>query len=75
MLFHSSSMWKKVKDAPNHVPMKMIGLAHNSRKILEDGDAPILPVVISNPDSLRFNCDRTGIPLSNFCAEVNTICI
>ena len=79
MLFPSPSTWKIVKDAPNHVPTNMIGLAHNSHKILEDGDVPILMVVISNPDplqiSLHHHCDCTGIPLSNFCVEVNTISI
>ena len=27
-----------MKDAPNHIPMNMIGSAHNSCEILEDGD-------------------------------------
>ena len=64
-----------MKDAPNHVPMNMIGLAQTSREILEDGDVPIFLVVLSTPDSLQFNCDRTGILLSTLCLEVNTICI
>ena len=68
-------MCKMVKDAPNYVPMNMIGLAQTSREILEDGDVPIFPVVLSTPDSLQFNCDCTGIPLSTLCIEVNTICI
>ena len=50
MLFPSPSTWKIVKDAPNHVPMKMIGLDHTSRKILEDGYVPIFPVVLITPD-------------------------
>ena len=75
MSFPSPSTWKMVKDAPNHIPMNMIGLAQTSREILEDGDVPIFPVVISTPDSLQFNCDHTGIPLSTFCVEVNKICI
>ena len=64
MLLPSPSTWKMVKDAPNHVPMNMIGLAHTSREILEDGDFPIFPVVLSTPDTLYFNC-----------VEVNTIYI
>ena len=68
-----------MKDATNHVPMNMIGLAQTSRKILDDGDVPILPVVLSTTDplklSLHYHCDRTGIPLSTFCVEVNTIFI
>ena len=75
MFFPSPSMCKMVKDAPNYVPMNMIGLAQTSRKILEEGDVLIFPVVLSTPDSLYFNYDRTGIPLSTFCVEVNTICI
>ena len=74
MFFPSPYTWNMVKDAPNHVPMNMIGLSQNSREILEDGDAPILPLVLSTPYSLHF-CDRTIIPLSTFCTEVNTICI
>ena len=64
-----------VKDAPNHVPMDMIGLAQTSREILEYSDVPILLVVVSTPDPLQFNCDRASIPLSTFRVEVNTICI
>ena len=67
------------KGAPNHFPMNMIGLAHTSHKILEDGDVPILPVVLSNTDplhlSLHHHCDSTGISLSTFWVEVNTIYI
>ena len=74
MFLPSPSTWKMVKDAPNHVLMKIIGLAHSSLEISEDGDVPILPVFLSTPDSLHV-CYRTGIPLSTFCAEVNTICI
>ena len=59
--------------APNNVPMSMIGLAQKSCKIIEDGDVPILPVVLSTPDSLQINCDCTGIPLSTFFVEVKTI--
>ena len=75
MLFPSPSTWKMVKDAPNHVPMNMIGLAQTSREIPKDGDFPIFPVVLSTPDSLRFNFDFTGIPLSTFFVEVNKIFI
>ena len=39
-----------MKDAPNHVPMNMIDLDQTSRKILEDGDVLIFPVVLSTPD-------------------------
>ena len=79
MFFPSPSTWKMVKDAPNHVPMKIIGLSQTSREILEDSDVPIFPVVISTLGSLQSSlnhyCDCTGIPLSTFCTEVNTICI
>ena len=75
MFFHSPSTWNMVKDASNNVPMNIIGLSQTSRKILEDGDLPIFPLVLSTPDSLQFNCDCTGILLSTFCVEVNTICI
>ena len=75
MFFPLPSMWKMVKDAPNYVPMNMIGLAQTSRKILEEGDVLIFPVVLSTPDSLQFKCDRTGILLSTFYVEVNKICI
>ena len=43
------SLVPTVKDAPNHVPMNMIGLAHISRKILEDGDVPTSPLVLITP--------------------------
>ena len=69
MFFPSPSTWKMVKYTPNHVLTNMIGLAQTSREILEDGDVTILPVVLSTPDSLQFNCDCTGIPLSIFCME------
>ena len=64
-----------MKDAPNHVPMNVIGLAQTSREIIEDSNDPIFPVVLSTTDSLQLNCDRTGILLSTLCVEVNTICI
>ena len=68
-----------VKDAPNHGPMNIIGLAHTTHKILEYGDVPIFPVVLITPDSLKLRLhhyrDLTGIPLFTFCVEVNTICI
>ena len=38
-----------VKDAPNHIPMNMIGLSHTSRKILKDGDILIFQVVLITP--------------------------
>ena len=53
MLFPSPSTWKMVKDAPNHIPMNMIGLSQLSRKILEDGDVPIFPVFLIAPDSTQ----------------------
>ena len=64
-----------MKDAHNNVPMNMIGLAQTAREIIKDGVVPISPVVISNLDSLKFKCDCTGILLSTFYVEVNTICI
>ena len=79
MFFPSPSTWNMVKEAPNHVPMNMIGLTQTSPKILEDGDIPIFQVVIITPDSLQLtlhhHCDHTGILLSTFCKEFNTICI
>ena len=79
MFFPSPSTLKMAKDSPNHVQMNMIGLAQISHEILEDGDVPIFPVVLSIPDTLHLslhnNCDRNGIPLSTFCAGVNTIYI
>ena len=41
-----------VKYAHNNVPMNMIGLAHTSSEILEDGDVPISSVVLITQDSL-----------------------
>ena len=35
-----------MKDAPNHVLMNMICLAHTSREILKEGDVPIFLVVL-----------------------------
>ena len=79
MFFPSLSTWKMVKDAPKHVPMNMIGLDRTSREILEGGDVPILPVVLSTPDSLQSSLnhyfDSTGTLLSTFCAEFNKSCI
>ena len=39
-----------MKDAPNHVLTKMIGLAQTSHEILKDSDVTIFLVVISDPD-------------------------
>ena len=79
MLFPSPSTWKMAKDAPNYVPMNMIGLSQTSYEILEDGDVPIVPVVLNILDSLQSSlnhyCDRTSILLSTLCTEFNTICI
>ena len=52
MFFSSLSMWKLVKDAPNHIPMNIIGLAQTSRKMLKDSGVPIFLVFINTPDSL-----------------------
>ena len=41
------------KEAPNYIPMNMIGLAQTSRKIIEDDDILILPVVLITPKALR----------------------
>ena len=75
MLFPSPSTGKMVKDTPNYVLMNMIGLPQTSRKIFKDGDIPILPVNSSTPNSLQFNCDCIGIPLSTFCVKFIAICI
>ena len=53
MLFYSPSTWKMEKYTPNNVLMNMIGLAHTSREILEDGDVPIFPVGLITTDSLH----------------------
>ena len=53
MFFPSPSTWNMVKDAPNHVPMDMIGLDQTSREIPKDGNVPIFPVVLSTPDLLQ----------------------
>ena len=67
------------ENAPNHVPMNMIGLSHTSREILEDSVVPIFPVVVSTPDSLQLilknHGDCTSILLTTFYVDVNTICI
>ena len=44
-----------VKDDPNHIPMNIIGSSHTSRKILEEGDIILFPVVLITPKSLRYN--------------------
>ena len=48
-----------VKDAPNHILMNMIGLAHTFREILEDGDIIIFPVVLITPKALQYNRSRS----------------
>ena len=48
-----TSTWKGVKDAPNHVPMNTIGLAHTSCEIFKDSDVPIFPVVLITTKALR----------------------
>ena len=67
MLFPSPSTWKIVKDAPNHVPMNMIGLDHTSRKIPKDGDVPIFPVVLITPDPLHLT---VIVPVSHYTPSV-----
>ena len=49
MFFPSPSTCNVVKESPNHVLMNMIGLAQTSRGIIEDGDVPILLVVLITP--------------------------
>ena len=44
-----------MKDAPNYIPMNMIGLAQTSCEILKDGDILIFLVVFINPKALRPN--------------------
>ena len=66
MFVPSHSARKKAKDAPNNVQMNMINLAQTSLELLKGGDVSIFLVVISNPDSLHFNCDCTSITLSTF---------
>ena len=55
MLFPSPSMWKMVKDTPNHVTVNMIGLAQTSHKIFKNGDVPIFPVVLNTPYPLQYS--------------------
>ena len=42
-----------VKDAPNHITMNIIGLAHTSRETLKDNDILEFPVVLITPKVLR----------------------
>ena len=63
MFFPSTTTWKMVKPAPNHVTMNMIGLAHTSSKILEDGDVTIFPAVLITPDYLQLT---VIVPVSNY---------
>ena len=42
-----------VKDAHNHIPMAVIGLAHTSREILEDSDILIFQVVLITLKAFR----------------------
>ena len=42
-----------MKDAPNNIPMNIIGLENISREIPEDGDILIFPVVFITPKDLR----------------------
>ena len=43
-----------VKDAPNHIPMNIIGLSQTSREIIEDGDILIFMVILITPKALRY---------------------
>ena len=43
-----------VKDDTNNIIMNMIGSDHTSREIFEDGDVPILLVVLITPKALRY---------------------
>ena len=63
MLFPSPSTWKMIKDAPNYNLINMIGLAYTSRKITENGDVPILPVVLITPDYSQLT---VLIPVSHY---------
>ena len=63
MLFPSPSTWKIVKDAPNHVPMNIIGLDHTSCEIPKDSDVPIFPVVLITPDPLHLT---VIVPVSHY---------
>ena len=49
-----------VKDAPNNIPINIIGLAHTSREILNGGDILISLVVLITPKYLRYSCSRSG---------------
>ena len=63
------------KRLPQSCSENIIGLAHTSYEILKDGDVLIFMVVLITLYSPQFKCDRTGILLSKFCAEVHTIWI
>ena len=79
MFSPSHSTWKMVKDAPNYVPIHIIGLSQTSRKVLEDVDVPIFLVVLITLVSLHLSLHHhfsfTGIPLSIFWMEFDTIYI
>ena len=49
-----ASTWKVVKDAPNYVPMNVIGLAQTSREIPKDIDVLIFLLVLITPKALRY---------------------
>ena len=46
-----------MKDAPNNILENMIGSAQTSRKIIEDGDFPILTAVLIALKALRYTTD------------------
>ena len=70
MFFPSPSTWNMVKDSPDHVPMNIIGLSQTSREILEDGDVPILPVVLITPDYLQLT---VIVPVSHYTNYARTL--
>ena len=59
-----------MKDAPNHVPMNMIGFDQTSREILEDGDVLIFPVVLITLYYLQLN---VIVPVSHYPPSVRRL--
>ena len=43
-----------MKDAPNDIPMNIIGSTQNSREIFRGGGVPISPNVVITPKALRY---------------------
>ena len=48
-----NSTWKVAKDAPNYIPMNMIGSAHTSREIFKKSDVPMFLVVLITLKALK----------------------